>query len=105
MKDKDVAIKMTKYVHLNSIGVSRESQHRAAKILGVVSDSSQCIGTDFFRYGKSLMAERWTKLREVISRSRVFGLPKYIEVYCQFSREHTEPRPGKLLRFDFKINY
>lgn len=94
VKDKDVAIKMTKYIELNSIGVSRESQHRAAKILGAVSDSSQCIGANFFEYGKSLMAERWTKFREVISRSRLFSLPKYMEEYCQFSGEDTEPHPA-----------
>ena len=97
MKDEDVAIKMTKYIELNSIGVSRESQHRAAKILGAVSDSSQCIGANFFQYGKSLMAERWTKFREVISRSRLFSLPKYMEEYCQFSGEDTEPHPGNAL--------
>lgn len=97
MKDKDVAIKMTKYIELNSIGVSRESQHRAAKILSAVSDSSQCIGANFFQYGKSLMAERWTKFREVISRSGLFSLPKYMEEYCQFSGEHTEAHPGNSL--------
>ena len=97
MNDKDVAIKMTKYIELNSIGVSRESQHRAAKILGTVSDGSQCIGGNFYRYGKSLMTERWTKLREVISRSRVFSLPKYIAEYCHYTGEHTEPHPGKWL--------
>ena len=99
VKDKEVAIKMTKYIELNSIGVSRESQHRAAKILGVVSvsvsDNSQSIGTNFFRYGKKLMAERWTKLKEVISHGKVFSLPKYMEEYCQFSGEDTQPHPGK----------
>ena len=94
VKDREVAIKMTKFIELNSIGVSRESQHRAAVILGAVSDSSQSIGDNFFRYGKGMMAERWTKLKEVISHSKVFSLPKYIEQYCRFSCEDTEPHPG-----------
>ena len=99
MKEKDVAIKMTKYIELSSIGVSRESQHRAAKILGTVSDRSQCLGADFFRFGKSLMAERWRKFKEVISCSRLFSVPKYMEEYCQFSGEHIEPHPGNLSSF------
>lgn len=88
---------MTKYIELNSIGVSRESQHRSAKILGLVSDTTQCIGANFFQYGKTLMAERWRKVREVIGHSRVFSLPKYMEEYCQYSGEHTEPHPGEFL--------
>lgn len=95
MKDKDVAIKMTKYIEINSIGVSRESQHRAAKILGIVSDSTQCIGANFFQYGKTFMAKRWRKFQEVISRSKVFSLPKYMKEYCQFNSEYTEAHPGK----------
>lgn len=83
-------MKMTKYIELNSIGVSRESQHRAAKILSVVSDSTQ-----FFQYGKTLMTNRWRKFREVVNGSRVFSLPKYMQEYCQFSCEQTEAHPGK----------
>ena len=39
MKDQEVAKKMTKFIELNTIGVSKDSQLRAAKVLRAVSDS------------------------------------------------------------------
>ncbi|RVX04326.1 L-tryptophan--pyruvate aminotransferase 1 [Vitis vinifera] len=67
VKDKDVAIKMTKYIELNSIGLYRENL--------------------------SIVLLKFSA-REVISRSRLFSLPKYMEEYCQFSGEDTEPHPA-----------
>ncbi|TXG56241.1 hypothetical protein EZV62_017554 [Acer yangbiense] len=40
VKDTEVAKKMIKFIELNSIGVSKESQLRAAMILGTLSDNS-----------------------------------------------------------------
>ena len=39
MKDQEVAKKMTKFIEVNTIGVFKDSQLRAAKVLRVVSDS------------------------------------------------------------------
>ena len=89
---------MVKFIELSSIGVSKESQLRAAKILGVISDDCQNSRPNkeenFFEYGQRLMSERWEKLREVVKRNGVFSLPKYSQDYCNFSGKYTESNPG-----------
>lgn len=89
---------MIKFIEVNTIGVSKESQLRTAKILGVVSDSCLLVDSpeieNFFEYGQRIMAERWKRLRDVVKRTEVFSLPKYPIVYCNFTREYTEAHPG-----------
>ncbi|KAF9626623.1 hypothetical protein IFM89_037416 [Coptis chinensis] len=48
VKDKNVAEKMRKYIEISTIGVSKESQLRAAKILRAVSDSCQDLSDESF---------------------------------------------------------
>ncbi|KDP26637.1 hypothetical protein JCGZ_17795 [Jatropha curcas] len=97
VKDKDVAKKMMKFMEITSIGVSKESQLRAAKILGVVTESCQHGVPDsenFFKYSQCLMAERWEKLRQVVKNSAIFSLPKYPHEWCNFSEIYTESHPA-----------
>ncbi|KAK2977467.1 hypothetical protein RJ640_016095 [Escallonia rubra] len=98
VRDKDVARKMTKFIEINTIGVSKESQLRAAKILGAISDSCLPFGPskydNFFEYSKTLMAERWDKLRAVVKRSNIFSLPKYPNQYCLFAGDSSEAHPA-----------
>lgn len=98
MKDLEVAKKMTRSVHMNSVGVSKESQTRAAKIIGVICDSYQNFGSmeseHFFEYSKHLMRERWEKLRAAIEKSKVFTVDKYPRAYCNFTNESSETYPG-----------
>lgn len=53
---------MTEYMQISSIGVSKESQLRAAKILGVLSEGCQHFRTadseNFFEYSHRIMRER-----------------------------------------------
>ncbi|KAH0724983.1 hypothetical protein KY284_000848 [Solanum tuberosum] len=59
VKDKEVAMKMTKFMEISTVGVSNEAQLRAAKILEVVSNS--CLDftlENFFEYSQSLMTDR-----------------------------------------------
>ncbi|XVF43953.1 hypothetical protein PTKIN_Ptkin02bG0081900 [Pterospermum kingtungense] len=99
VKDKEIATKMVKFIELSSIGVSKESQFRAAKILGAISED--CLNStgpnkedNFFEYGHRLMSERWKKLREVVKRNGVFSLPKYPQGYCNFRGKSTDPNPA-----------
>ncbi|XP_059636021.1 L-tryptophan--pyruvate aminotransferase 1-like [Cornus florida] len=98
VKDKDVAKKMTKFIELNTIGVSKESQLRAAKVLGVIADSCQSCDTpdsdNVFEYGKLIMSERWNKLRDVVGQSDMFSLPEYAKEYCNFMGKFTESYPA-----------
>ncbi|PON99016.1 Trytophan aminotransferase [Trema orientale] len=99
VKDEEIARKMTKFIELSSIGVSKDSQLRAAKIMGVICDGYQDFKSDensenFFEYAHQLMADRWKRLREVVARSNVFSLPKYPQEYCLFHGEFTESFPA-----------
>ncbi|XP_022131455.1 L-tryptophan--pyruvate aminotransferase 1-like isoform X2 [Momordica charantia] len=99
VKDREVAIKMTKYMDLSSIGVSKDSQFRAAKIMELLCNNyDQKLGSNFsnnfFEYGKSLMAERWKSLRDVIGRSDVFSLPTFEQQYCCFFGRLSQSYPA-----------
>ncbi|XP_075485985.1 L-tryptophan--pyruvate aminotransferase 1-like [Primulina tabacum] len=98
VRDKNVAKKMVKFVELNTIGVSKEAQLRAAKILEVVSASCQKVKPhdleDFFEYNHNLMAERWKKLRASVKINELFCVPKFPLQYCHFNRDFTETYPA-----------
>ncbi|ESQ28157.1 hypothetical protein EUTSA_v10018719mg [Eutrema salsugineum] len=94
VKDKEVAKKMVEYIIVNSIGVSKESQIRAAKILKVLKENCESESDNFFEYGREIMRNRWEKLREVVKESDVFALPKYPEAYCNFFGKTLESYPA-----------
>jgi len=108
VKDKEVAKKMTKFIELNTIGVSKDSQLRAAKVLRAVSDSweqgNSQEGESFFKFSHKLMANRWKQLRLVVEHSELFSLPKFSPSFCTFFKEVLEPQPGTCSihhKFDF----
>ncbi|KAF5185454.1 Tryptophan aminotransferase-related protein [Thalictrum thalictroides] len=99
VKDKEVAKKMTKYIELNTIGVSKDSQLRAAKILRTLTDSCENMEkTDhtecFFKDGHLIMAERWGQLRDAVQRSGMFSLPQFSPDFCNYKGTVTEPHPA-----------
>lgn len=89
---------MTRFIELSSIGVSKDSQIRAAKIMGTMCDNYQDFESEnsesFFEFAHQLMAKRWKRLREVVEGSEVFSLPEYPKEYCLFHGEYTEAYPG-----------
>lgn len=100
VKDKEVAKKMIKFMEVNSIGVSKESQIRVAKILQVVAEGCKRFRSpendNFFEFGKDLMAKRWEILRETMKKSLMFTLPKYPLQHCNYFGDVTQAHPGKL---------
>lgn len=89
---------MTQFIEISSIGVSKESQLRTAKILGVISEGCQLFMTadseNFFEYGQRLMTERWEKLRDIVKNSNIFSLSKYPQECCNFTGNYIESHPG-----------
>ena len=106
MKDPVVATKMTKFIELNTIGVSKDSQLRAAKVIKAVSDSCEegntKDGESFFKYSYEVMAQRWKQLREAVEGNGLFTLPKFSPAFCTFFNQETEPQPGK---YNLLINF
>ena len=90
---------MTEYITISSIGVSKESQFRAAKIIEVVCNGSQNVvgsvkSENFFEYGRKILSKRWQKLRETIQNSEYLILPKYPQEHCLFSGKLAETLSG-----------
>nr|KYP70242.1 Alliin lyase 1 [Cajanus cajan] len=98
VKDKEVAKKMTKFIELNTIGVSKDSQLRAAKVLKAVSDSCEQENSkneeSFFKYSYKLMAQRWKQLREVVEAGELFTLPQFSPAFCTFFGQEMDPQPA-----------
>ncbi|KAL5544091.1 hypothetical protein UlMin_007875 [Ulmus minor] len=98
VKDPQVAKRMTKFVELNSIGVSKDSQIRAAKVLVAVSDSCDEAGSlgseSFFEVSYRQMEERWQLLREAVSSSKRFSLPEFPPAFCNFHSHNLQPQPA-----------
>ena len=101
MKDEAIAKKMVKFIEISSIGVSKDSQVRAAKILDVISDSYEDSKTSneskrFFDYAQEEMAKRWSQLREVVNKGQAFSLPILPAGECNFSHHTFATQPGNI---------
>ncbi|KAI5569241.1 hypothetical protein POPTR_012G083300v4 [Populus trichocarpa] len=96
VKDEEVAKKMVKFVELNTIGVSKDSQLRAAKVLQVVIHSCQyptSLGS-LFDFSAHLMEERWKLLRAAVRQSGLFTLPEFSPGSCSFLNRSFAPQPA-----------
>lgn len=96
---------MTRFIGKNTIGVSKDSQSRAAKIMKVLYDSYdkslRFEGSKdfelFFEYSKRILKERWQKLKEVINEENgdfILHTNFFHKAYCNFSNESSETYPG-----------
>ncbi|XWS60781.1 hypothetical protein CRYUN_Cryun07bG0066600 [Craigia yunnanensis] len=96
VKVEDAARKMKKYIELNTIGVSKDSQLGAAKVLKVLSDSYERPneGDSFFEFSYHLMAKRWKQLRQAVHQSGLFSAPDFASQLCKFLNRVFEPQPA-----------
>lgn len=105
MKDKEIAKKMTTFIEINTIGVSKDSQIRAAKILQAISDScdhaNQKHAESFFDYSYKLMSQRWKEIREAVNKTKLFSLTNFPQETCSFSGRTFGQLPGNLKTVSF----
>lgn len=101
VKNKELAEKMVKFVVLASIGVSKLSQIRAAKLINVIVNRchSSGPGRNFFSFAKAALAKRWGMLRQAMELSKNFTLESHLyePLYCNFSCQHSATFPGNCL--------
>lgn len=90
---------MTKFIELNTIGVSKDSQLRATKVLKAVSDSCEQKnskdGESFFKYSYKIMSQRWKQLRAALEPGGLFTVPQVSPSFCDFFGQEMDPQPGK----------
>ncbi|KAI3464127.1 hypothetical protein Pfo_020790 [Paulownia fortunei] len=99
IKDQEIAKKMTEFIVLSTIGVSKESQLRAAKVLQVMIESHKHRGNfkegeAFFQYSYNLMSRRWKQLRDAVNKSKLFKLPDFPPGKCNFSGHTCTSKPA-----------
>ncbi|KAI3731449.1 hypothetical protein L1987_62637 [Smallanthus sonchifolius] len=98
VKDKEVAKKMIKFMEVTTIGVSKESQLRVAKILQVVADGCKHFrspkGDNFFETGQSMMKKRWNILRETVEKHQMFSIQNYPLQHCNYTGDVTQAHPA-----------
>ncbi|EOA37442.1 hypothetical protein CARUB_v10011523mg [Capsella rubella] len=94
VKDIDVAKKMVQYLTVNSIGVSKESQIRATKILNELTKTCRTQSESFFEYGYEKMNSRWERLREVVDSGDAFTIPNHPQAFCNFFGKTISSAPA-----------
>lgn len=110
VRDADIARRMVKFIEMNSIGVSKDSQIRAARILQVISDGYELPDSKgpgrLFHFSRRLLSDRWQRLRQAVKESGRFSLPQFPLEFCEFTQEHAETYPGmhkKLITVNFSF--
>jgi hypothetical protein len=83
---------MLQHTVTSNLGVSRDTQLRALKLLNVVVQGR---GREIFEFAYNTMRKRWESLNKAISVSNRFSLQKNEPQYCTFSQKIRGPSPGK----------
>ncbi|OMO73456.1 EGF-like, alliinase [Corchorus capsularis] len=91
VKDETVFNRMTDHMGLNSMGVSRDTQLRAFKLLTTALKGD---GRGLFHFGYHTMKTRWERLSSIISLSKRFSLQKINPQYCTFYNKVREFSPA-----------
>lgn len=91
IKDKVIYQRMVTYIALNTMGVSRDTQLRALKLLKVVLATG---GRGIFEFGHETMRKRWEKMNKLISASKRFSLQKVMPEYCNYFQKIRGASPG-----------
>lgn len=90
------------FMIINTIGVSKESQVRGAKILQVIADTHEYNrgsskseeSNAFFEHSHNLMAKRWKLLSNAVNQGKIFSLPQFPSGECAFSGRTFATQPG-----------
>ncbi|MCL7031590.1 hypothetical protein MKW94_016334 [Papaver nudicaule] len=90
IKDQVVYQKFQDYMTLNSMGVSRDTQLRALKLLNVLLAE----GKELFEFGHRTTRTRWESLNKVMSASERFSLQKLTPQHSTYFQNITAPSPA-----------
>ncbi|TQD75146.1 hypothetical protein C1H46_039330 [Malus baccata] len=91
IKNESVYQRMAEYMSTSSMGVSRDAQLRALKLIDVVLETG---GREIFEFGSNTMKDRWEKLTNTLSVSNRFSLQKIAPQYCTYFQKIRGPSPA-----------
>ncbi|KAL4313247.1 hypothetical protein GQ457_01G010690 [Hibiscus cannabinus] len=90
IKDETVFNRMVTHMQMNSLGVSKDAQFRAFKLLKAVLEE----GTGIFDFAYRTMKTRWETLAATLSTSSRLSLQNINPQYCSFYHEVREFSPA-----------
>lgn len=91
IKDKDVYEKVSKYVEVADLGISKDTQSRVLKLLKVAVEGD---GKPLFEFAYNKMRDRWDRLTSVFSKSTRFSIQHRHPLHCNFFNETRLPSPA-----------
>ncbi|CAH1446143.1 unnamed protein product [Lactuca virosa] len=91
IKDKDVYEKVSKYMEVADLGISKDTQLRVLKLLKVVVEDD---GKQLFKFAYAKMRERWDRLTSVFSKSTRFSIQERHPLHCNFFNKTRLPSPA-----------
>ncbi|KAL0361824.1 UNVERIFIED_CONTAM: Tryptophan aminotransferase-related protein 4 [Sesamum radiatum] len=91
VKDEDVYQKMQSYIEQAEMGISREAQLRALKLMKAILHAD---GREIFEYAYKKMSDRWQKLNDIISLSKRFSIQEIPPMFCNFFERVRGPSPA-----------
>ncbi|KAL3737144.1 hypothetical protein ACJRO7_025982 [Eucalyptus globulus] len=91
IRNEEVYQRMNTFLQLNTMGVSRDTQLRAMKLLKVIIEDG---GREIFEFGYKTMTKRWDRLRKTLSMSNRFSLQKVAPENCTYFQKVREPTPA-----------
>ncbi|GFP98549.1 tryptophan aminotransferase-related protein 4 [Phtheirospermum japonicum] len=91
VKDENVYANMKTYIAVAEMGLSRDAQLRALKLMKAILHGN---GTGIFDYAYNKMSSRWEKLSRIISSSKRFGLQEIPPQFCNFFEKVRGPSPA-----------
>ncbi|KAK8662938.1 hypothetical protein V6N13_024824 [Hibiscus sabdariffa] len=90
IKDETVFNRMVTHMQINSMGVSKDAQFRAFKLLKTILEE----GTGIFDFAYQTMKSRWERLTATLSSSDRLSLQKINPQYCSFYNEVRDFSPA-----------
>ncbi|MFS7980612.1 putative alliinase, EGF-like domain, pyridoxal phosphate-dependent transferase, major [Helianthus anomalus] len=91
IKDKEVYEKLSKYITVADLGISKDTQLRVLKLLKVVIEKD---GKPLFEFAYNIMKDRWDRLTSIFSKSTRFSIQKRHPLHCNFYNETRLPSPA-----------
>ncbi|XP_051124582.1 tryptophan aminotransferase-related protein 4-like [Andrographis paniculata] len=92
VRDEDVYATMTNFIELAGMGVPREVQLRALKVIETILQGNDV--AELFEHAYAKMSYRWRIVNEVISLSNRFSIQHLPPLYCTYFNRVRDSSPA-----------